>query len=45
MVEDADHNFTGRRDDVVDTVLEWWRVRAAGRLTTGVWMTGERGRL
>jgi hypothetical protein len=22
---------------VVDTILEWWRVRAAGRLTTGVW--------
>ena len=45
MVEDADHNFTGRQDDVVDTILEWWRARAARRLTTGVWMTGERGRL
>ncbi|KII90826.1 hypothetical protein PLICRDRAFT_158204 [Plicaturopsis crispa FD-325 SS-3] len=45
LVEDADHNFTGRQDEVVDTILAWWGQRQSGSLTTGLWLTGVRGKL
>ncbi|KAJ3507065.1 hypothetical protein NLJ89_g6512 [Agrocybe chaxingu] len=38
LMEDADHNFTGRQDDVVDAVLQWWDVRRRGELKTGIWV-------
>ncbi|OBZ71622.1 hypothetical protein A0H81_08340 [Grifola frondosa] len=44
-VEGADHNFTGCFDEVVDTVLEWWRMVERKELKTGVWHTGIRGKL
>ncbi|EPQ54786.1 ectomycorrhiza-regulated esterase [Gloeophyllum trabeum ATCC 11539] len=45
LMEDADHNFTGRQDDIVDTILEWWQLCERGDLKTGVWRTGVRGKL
>jgi len=45
FVEDADHNFTGRQDEVVDTILDWWGKHRRGELKTGVWMTGIQGKL
>ncbi|KAJ7681511.1 ectomycorrhiza-regulated esterase [Mycena rosella] len=46
MVEDADHNFTGRQDQVVDYMLEWWDLHERGELkSSGLWMTGVRGKL
>lgn len=45
MIEDADHNFTGRQDEVTDTIIEWWGARAIGDLKTGIWNTGVRGKL
>jgi len=38
LMEDADHNFTGRQDDVVDVILDWWDVRQRGDLKTGIWL-------
>ena len=45
LVEEADHNFTGMGDAVVDVILEWWREKERGMLRTGVWGTGVRGKL
>lgn len=46
MVEGADHNFTGQQDEVVDYMLEWWGLHERGELkSSGVWMTGARGKL
>ncbi|KAJ6602228.1 ectomycorrhiza-regulated esterase [Mycena sp. CBHHK59/15] len=46
MVEDADHNFVGRQDEVVDHILEWWGLYERGELKfSGLWMTGVRGKL
>ncbi|KAH7919473.1 ectomycorrhiza-regulated esterase [Leucogyrophana mollusca] len=45
LIEDADHNFTGRQDEVVDCILDWWDARDKGMLKTGMWMTGVRGKL
>jgi hypothetical protein len=41
LVEDADHNFSGRADDVVDVILDWWGACISDRLTTGIWGTGQ----
>ncbi|KAI0078260.1 ectomycorrhiza-regulated esterase [Panus rudis PR-1116 ss-1] len=43
--EEADHNFTGMSDFVVDTILEWWSHLQHNQLQTGVWHTGVRGKL
>ncbi|KAG1821317.1 ectomycorrhiza-regulated esterase [Suillus variegatus] len=45
LVEKADHNFTKRQDEVVDCILEWWDALNQGRLKTGIFMTGVRGKL
>lgn len=45
LMEDADHNFTGRQDEVVDVILEWLEGHHSGALVTGVLRTGVRGRL
>ncbi|GAW09259.1 ectomycorrhiza-regulated esterase [Lentinula edodes] len=42
LMEDADHNFTGRQDEVVDIILEWWDKHAQRTLKTGIWMSGIR---
>ncbi|KAI0372117.1 alpha/beta-hydrolase [Pilatotrama ljubarskyi] len=39
-VEEADHNFTGMPEEVVDTVLEWLQQQERKELKTGVWHTG-----
>ncbi|KAI1789589.1 ectomycorrhiza-regulated esterase [Ganoderma leucocontextum] len=44
-VEDADHNFTGMPEEVVDTVLEWMSQQERNELTTGVWQTGLKNKL
>ncbi|RPD62398.1 ectomycorrhiza-regulated esterase [Lentinus tigrinus ALCF2SS1-7] len=45
FVEDADHNFTGMPEEVVETVLEWMLQQERGELVTGVWHTGVKGKL
>jgi len=45
LMEDADHNFTGRQDEVVDIILEWWDKRQQHALESGIWMSGIRGKL
>ncbi|EIW59500.1 alpha/beta-hydrolase [Trametes versicolor FP-101664 SS1] len=40
IVEEADHNFTGVPEEVVDTVLEWIQQQDRKELKTGVWHTG-----
>lgn len=39
LVEEADHNFTKRQDEVVSTILAWLAVR--DELRTGVWLSVE----
>ncbi|KXN82822.1 hypothetical protein AN958_02096 [Leucoagaricus sp. SymC.cos] len=39
LMEDADHNFTKRQDDVVDVILQWWDARQRDELTTGIWLS------
>ncbi|KAF8968918.1 Alpha/Beta hydrolase protein [Flammula alnicola] len=43
LMEDADHNFTGRQDDVVDAIIQWWDLRGAERLRRGSGLLGSRG--
>lgn len=45
LMEDADHNFTGRQDEVVDVILDWWETRSRGGLTSGLWLQGIKGKL
>ncbi|PPQ88392.1 hypothetical protein CVT25_011271 [Psilocybe cyanescens] len=45
LMEDADHNFTGRQDDVVDAILQWWEVRTRNEIKTGIWVGGIKGKL
>ncbi|KAG9315683.1 hypothetical protein JVU11DRAFT_3329 [Chiua virens] len=45
LIEDADHNFTGRQDEIVDCILEWLEAKRARSLVTGVFKTGTRGKL
>ncbi|KAH9933107.1 ectomycorrhiza-regulated esterase [Epithele typhae] len=44
-VEDADHNFTGMPEEVIETVLEWMELQEQDRLYSGVWNTGVKGKL
>jgi hypothetical protein len=44
-MEGADHNFTGRRDDVVDAILQWWEARRFGEIQTGIWVAEIKGKL
>ncbi|KAI9058270.1 alpha/beta-hydrolase [Trametes sanguinea] len=39
-VEEADHNFTGIPEEVVEPVLEWIQQQERGELRTGIWHTG-----
>ncbi|KAI0822246.1 alpha/beta-hydrolase [Trametes gibbosa] len=41
-VEEADHNFTGIPEVVVETVLGWLKQQDRHELKTGVWQTGVR---
>ncbi|KAK0201542.1 Alpha/Beta hydrolase protein [Desarmillaria ectypa] len=48
LMEHADHNFIGRQDEVVATILEWWRAHEGGDLQPGIWggtATGVRGKM
>lgn len=45
LIEEADHNFINRQDEVVDCILEWWDALNQGRLKAGILMTGLRGKL
>lgn len=40
MMEDGDHNFTGRQDDVVEAILQWWDTRQRGELQNGILLAG-----
>ncbi|XP_006462461.1 hypothetical protein AGABI2DRAFT_72188 [Agaricus bisporus var. bisporus H97] len=39
LMENADHNFTKRQDEVVKVILDWWEARQRGEVTTGIWLT------
>ncbi|KAJ7062341.1 Alpha/Beta hydrolase protein [Mycena amicta] len=46
MLETADHNYTGRQDEIVEYILEWWDLQARGEIkASGLWMTGLRNKL
>jgi len=45
LIEDADHNFIGRQDEVVDTILGWWAMHKERRLKSGIWQEGIRAKL
>ncbi|KLO05842.1 alpha/beta-hydrolase [Schizopora paradoxa] len=46
MLEDADHNMTGRTEDVVSTILAWFAALEGGQLHhSGIWNTGVRVKL
>ncbi|KAF7325189.1 Peptidase-S9 domain-containing protein [Mycena kentingensis (nom. inval.)] len=46
MMEEGDHNFTGRQDEVVGYILDWWDALGRGEVTvSGVWGTGMKGKL
>ncbi|PPQ97741.1 hypothetical protein CVT26_001773 [Gymnopilus dilepis] len=45
LMEGADHNFTGRQDEVVEAILQWWTVREKKDIKTGIWIAGVRGKL
>ncbi|KDQ62034.1 hypothetical protein JAAARDRAFT_203257 [Jaapia argillacea MUCL 33604] len=45
MIEDADHNFTNRQDEVVDAIIDWWGTVQRGEVVTGIFQTGVRGKL
>ncbi|TFK73187.1 alpha/beta-hydrolase [Pluteus cervinus] len=38
IVEDADHNFTNRQDDVVNTILGWLDVRQRNGIIKPIWI-------
>ncbi|KAI0335937.1 alpha/beta-hydrolase [Cubamyces sp. BRFM 1775] len=42
-VEEADHNFTGMPEEVVEPVLEWLSQLDRGECKAGVWHTGVKG--
>ncbi|PAV16926.1 ectomycorrhiza-regulated esterase [Pyrrhoderma noxium] len=37
LLEEADHNFTLHKDEVVSTILAWWSVLNRDGLKTGIW--------
>jgi len=37
IFENADHNFIDHYDEVVQTVLNWWKKKEAGSLKDGIW--------
>jgi hypothetical protein len=41
LIEEADHNFTGRPEEVNDAILSWWDALEQGDLKTGVWCPSE----
>ena len=45
LIEDADHNFTGRQDEITDAILDWWALHQRNELATGLWLAGVRGKL
>ncbi|KAI5122817.1 hypothetical protein M0805_000159 [Coniferiporia weirii] len=46
IIEEADHNFSKHRDEVVETITKWWSILERGGLQTGVWDTEQiKGRL
>ncbi|KAF9522581.1 ectomycorrhiza-regulated esterase [Crepidotus variabilis] len=45
LMEDADHNFSGRQEDVVAAITQWWDIRQRKELVTGVWVPGIKGKL
>ncbi|KAF8158499.1 ectomycorrhiza-regulated esterase [Crassisporium funariophilum] len=42
---EADHNFAGHHDEVVDVILQWLDTRERGELKTGIWDTGIKSRM
>ncbi|KAK0237500.1 Alpha/Beta hydrolase protein [Armillaria nabsnona] len=40
LMEHTDHNYNGRHDEVVRTILDWWDTRLKGKLQSGVCQRG-----
>lgn len=45
LVEDANHNFIGKHEEVNDTIVEWLHQVKNGSITSGIWKTGIKPRL
>ncbi|KIJ54913.1 hypothetical protein M422DRAFT_24793 [Sphaerobolus stellatus SS14] len=45
MVEDGNHNFTGKYDEVNDTIVEWLNQARRGEAKGGIWNAGVKPRL
>ncbi|KAK0441507.1 Alpha/Beta hydrolase protein [Desarmillaria tabescens] len=43
LMEHADHFYTGRHTEVVQTILDWWDAHLKGTLQTGIWAGAESG--
>lgn len=37
-MESADHNFTGRQDEVVSSILGWWDAAQKGAIRNPIWV-------
>ncbi|KAF8904053.1 ectomycorrhiza-regulated esterase [Gymnopilus junonius] len=45
LMEGADHNFTGRQDEVVEAILQWWSIRERREIKTEIWIADIKGKL
>lgn len=45
LMEDADHIYTNRHEDLINTILDWWNFRQKGELVTGIWIPGVKNKL
>ncbi|KAG9006117.1 hypothetical protein FRB94_000942 [Tulasnella sp. JGI-2019a] len=45
LVEEADHNFVGFHDDLVETIVAWWNRKQQGMLKDGLWIVNERTKM
>ncbi|KAG8861395.1 protein translocase subunit [Tulasnella sp. 330] len=45
LIEEADHNFVGFHDEVVETILDWWDRRQRGLLKDGIWIPSDKTKM
>ncbi|KAK0441506.1 ectomycorrhiza-regulated esterase [Desarmillaria tabescens] len=45
LMEHADHLYTGRHAEVVQTILDWWDAHLKGTLRSGIWAGAESGNM
>ncbi|KZT39506.1 hypothetical protein SISSUDRAFT_1020123 [Sistotremastrum suecicum HHB10207 ss-3] len=45
LIEEADHNFRGFQNEIIETILEWLASAQRGRIKNGIWRAGVSGKL